>query len=145
MTLKLPEELKTAIRTHALANPEYRTGSGAEGRCWEATADFLKDLQQFYGCTNLQGEIQKLCFGEDCQATRCRQNQWAGHGHSHDVEFLFPFELTRIPGYSADHRYAFVTLDNGKRVNIDFTARQFNENLPFPLVWEHGTDKPLVM
>jgi hypothetical protein len=139
MTLKLPENLKKAIRIFGDQNPSYRVGNEAEGRCWEASDAFLRALQEI---ADMEGEVQRLCF-DSCQATRCRQNQWAGHGHSHDVEYMFPFELTRLPGYSADHRYAFVTLDNGKRVNIDFTARQFNENLPYPLVWEHGSDKPL--
>ena len=133
--------LVQAIRRFAKENKQYSISHVAEGACWEASKEFKDFWKDEFKQTNC--EIQHVCFKATCtHHSCCNMFLKTGKVHHHNLDLIFPFVITRMHGYDADHRYSFVKVGD-KRYNIDFTARQFNEELPFPLVWEHGTDIPL--
>lgn len=138
MKIDLPDDLIDRILgfKHDYCSHQWQRPSHAFGKCWEASSCLLEHLKSFEN----RG-IEALCFSK--KETSCYVESYTGIKHNHKVKVFFPFKLTEDPHYDLDHRYTFVILKDGRRVNIDFTARQFNPSLPYPLVWIQGEKDPI--
>lgn len=145
--MKLPSWLVQTIKEFKAKNKRYSKPCEAESNCWEVSTDFYQHLKHIALEQGSTSNIIKVCFNRQCVGRgRCTSDGYGEVGHSHNVTFLFPFELTRLPKYEADHRFNHVVLpDHKSAINIDFTARQFNAKLSFPLVWERGTNTPITI
>jgi hypothetical protein len=134
----LPNWLSNAIESFMEHSPQWNIPLVAEGSCWTASKEF-SDLMREFGLQKTH--IQKVCFDSNCKSKNggpcfCDSSSGSNKGdHEHDLDQFYPFESKRMKGYDADHRYNYLNV-NGERINIDFTAKQFDEELPYPLIWK---------
>jgi len=125
--------LINAIEKFIEHSPQWNIPILAEGSCWTASKEFSDMMREL---KLPKTHIEKVCFNSKCETRkRCFCDRASNlKEHKHDLRKFYPFQSKRMEGYDMDHRYNYLELD-GKRINIDFTAKQFDEELPYPLIW----------
>lgn len=133
-TEDLPEWLSNAIQAFQQHSPSWDIPLVAEGSCWTASKEFSDMMREM---KLPKTHIEKVCFNPRYKGGTCFCDVYKGSNrgdHKHDLKKFYPFESKRLREYDGDHRYNYLEID-GCRVNIDFTAKQFDEELPYPLIW----------
>lgn len=118
----LPQPLQEAVLRFAKENEAYSDPSCACGGCVDATGAFLYDYQGCLGTVRLAAFDWEYFLDEDGGLVIDLNGAW-DPGFLHDEG-----------GYGG-HTAIRAEFD-GRLVFIDFTARQFDPELPFPHIWE---------
>jgi hypothetical protein len=130
---KLPRKLKTevlikAIETFMAINPAYAFQDGADDCCFEASAEFVGHLDEIAGMP-MNVEVRMMFF--------CNQRP-DGHGCSEGDEnrrslhIFDDFPLVKKIDFADYLNHTVVLIGN---LHIDFTARQFDPDASWPLMW----------
>lgn len=87
----------------------------AEGSCFEITLKLLSMLPRLSGT----GRILRFQDGKP--------------------DGFYPVAMTRRPNYDGDHLIALIFLEDEAQINVDFTARQFNPEIPLPFIFQFSS------